>query len=278
MSNSSNTLQKGIYLENLDITIPWNEPLSKIELYGNPQLENAHTEIKKIIWKEVQILGGLHLNLSTYFSKSVLSQPLFNHVRADMSEREFDTIRLHLLNYFKTEGLLYKKSETDYSYQWTIDNIEITLGAGDRFGAFYYLQINPKEAADKYFLFKYWLITLLTAPLVFAITSYFLRKGSHWVLSDLELYPVLFFASLLFSVPTLFIVGFLVVVFKRLHFKSKWIKLTSIAVTLIGINTTLFLVEGSMSKALMIAYSFTALSIGVFLIYRKKTELNKQSF
>ncbi|MDX1936749.1 MAG: hypothetical protein SFU21_06520, partial [Flavihumibacter sp.] len=158
-------LKEGIQLENLGIIIPWNKKANEIEQYGNPVIEIVNTDIKNLIWNNAIILGGLQLNLQTQFRKSFASEPKFNSIFGYLSERDFDKALLHLVSYFGRQGMLIKKSNNKFFYLWVFNDVEVKLGKEDRFGSNFYLQVDFIKKTGSLFVLKYWMLTLITAPL-----------------------------------------------------------------------------------------------------------------
>jgi hypothetical protein len=69
---------KGIYIENLDILIPWGTSFSEIKNYGNPKINNIKGEIT-VEWDSVKIISGVNASLY-YFPKKVLTTKNYSKV------------------------------------------------------------------------------------------------------------------------------------------------------------------------------------------------------
>ena len=69
---------KGIYIENLNLLIPWGTSFSKIEDYGSPKINNEKGEIT-VVWDSVKILNGVNATLY-YFPKKALTTKKYSNV------------------------------------------------------------------------------------------------------------------------------------------------------------------------------------------------------
>ena len=67
---------KGIYLENLNMTIPWEINFSDIKQYGNPKLtkDPNFRNCTLIKWDYVKMLNGITLNLQTSKASRLLQK------------------------------------------------------------------------------------------------------------------------------------------------------------------------------------------------------------
>ncbi|MDX1937105.1 MAG: hypothetical protein SFU21_08300, partial [Flavihumibacter sp.] len=160
-------------------------------------------------------------------------------------------------------------------YLWVCNHIEIKLGKGDRFGEYFYLKIDLIKKTGSLFVLKYWMLTLITAPLFFLLIINSLPAFRGFVLFDFEFYPLILIFSILLSIPTLLIIWLAFIALSYTQLSQLYIKLITVAFTLAGINITLLLISGSIAPELMAAYSITAVLVGLFLIYverRKKKE------
>ena len=63
---------KGIFLENLNVTIPWGTTVEEISKYGSPQIKQSPTSDKwlTVSWDSVKILNNINATL-IYSSKKV---------------------------------------------------------------------------------------------------------------------------------------------------------------------------------------------------------------
>ena len=122
----------------------------------------------------------------------------------------------------------------------------------------------------KGFILGHWLLTLLLAPLVSQIITFIMETNTTEVAGLLEVYPVSFFFSLLFSLPTfaIYIVAFNFLANQEINLVASKFVLNLISV--LGVFITMRIITGSMSKDIIIAYSTTSIIIGIILRLRKK--------
>jgi hypothetical protein len=91
-NDSSNTFQNGIYLENLNITIPWAVRFSEIRKYGNPKIDKTRKSYYVVTWDSLEILKGIVVELEIPFEKKLLCKRdsmryFFCYLRSEDAER-----------------------------------------------------------------------------------------------------------------------------------------------------------------------------------------------
>ena len=118
------------------------------------------------------------------------------------------------------------------------------------------------------YLIGHWVLTLLIAPFTSQAIQYIWGTNPHQVVGLLEVYPISLFFSIVFSLPT-FLIYLTCFYFLSKH-EIKWTlsKLILISVSAIGVFITMTIIKGSMSHDIEIAYSFTALIVGLILKIR----------
>jgi hypothetical protein len=138
-------MDKGLYIENLDLTIPWKTSLDEIEDYGQPEIIVHSDQRTDAIWVNVKIFGGLTLDLTSMFWQTLFGRNKFDNAHAYIDKKNFEKFKPHLDKFFNQIADAKKKNELEYYYRWTSDKCKITLGQGDRFGTYYYLDIKRKN-------------------------------------------------------------------------------------------------------------------------------------
>jgi hypothetical protein len=145
MDRQNNNIDNGLYLENLDVVVPWKTSIDNITKYGRPEII-AHSEQRTdALWRNVSLFGGLTLDLTAMFWQTLFGRSKFNNAHAYIDRQTFDKFKPHLDNYFKQESLLIKQNELEYYFKWTVEKCKIKLGQGDRFGTYYYINIEKKN-------------------------------------------------------------------------------------------------------------------------------------
>lgn len=79
------------------------------------------------------------------------------------------------------------------------------------------------------------------------------------------MYPIALAFSLLFSIPTFLVYALCFLVLKRNRAKNIISKLILISISVVGIGVTMFLMNGSMGKNIVMSYSITSIVIGLIL-------------
>mgnify|MGYP006170303057 CR=1 FL=1 len=137
-------IDNGLYLENLDIVVPWKTSVGYITKYGQPEIIVHSDQRTDALWRNAKLFDGLTLDLTAMFWKTLFGRNKFNNAHAYIEREKFDIFKPHLDNYFRQEGFLTKQNDLEYYYKWTINKCKIELGQRDRFGTYYYLDIKNK--------------------------------------------------------------------------------------------------------------------------------------
>jgi hypothetical protein len=110
-----------------------------------------------------------------------------------------------------------------------------------------------------------WVLTLLLAPFTSQVIQYIWGTNPHQVVGLLEVYPITLLFSIAFSLPTflIYLTCFYFLSRRDLNFAVS--KLILIAVSVLGIFITQTIIKGSMSQDIIVAYSITAIIVGLIL-------------
>jgi hypothetical protein len=115
------------------------------------------------------------------------------------------------------------------------------------------------------YVILHWVLTILLAPLISQTINYIWGTTPHQVVGLLEVYPITLLFSMVFSLPTFLIY------LTCFHFLARGdvnlviSKLILITVSVLGIIITQKIIKGSMSQDIVIAYSITAILVGLVL-------------
>ena len=116
---------------------------------------------------------------------------------------------------------------------------------------------------NRFYPYKHWLTTLIIAPFIPAITNLFYKPENTLVVSLLDVYPITFLFSIVFSLPTFAIYYFVFNILSRKNQSILLAKVILIALTVLGISITQLLIKGSMSFTIIYSYSIAAIICGV---------------
>lgn len=131
-------LQNGLFIENLNVSIPWKVVLDKPQDIGNPDIKEVTDKYAEVQWGEVHVLGGLKLNLKADIRK-VREAWWLSHFYSFVDSASIETIKNHLDAYFGKQGKLGGEKKDAYFYQWRVENRLVRLGrfpAGERYGQY----------------------------------------------------------------------------------------------------------------------------------------------
>ena len=121
------------------------------------------------------------------------------------------------------------------------------------------------------YVIGHWALTLLIAPFTSQAIDYFYGTNPHQVVGLLEVYPISLLFSIAFSLPTFLIYLTCFYFLSKRNVNFVVAKLILIAISVLGIFITQTIIKGSMSNAIIIAYSITSIIVGLILKL-KKTE------
>ena len=135
---------KGIYLENLDILIPWQINFSEIEKYGHPKFSKDpnHNNQTLIKWDSVRIFNGFILNLETSRPSKFLKRNQLSRITGMRSWIDSSTAD-KLISFFKqTTGYnpVFSKKRKGTFWRWAINGCFVHIYYLKKYG--YWLAIN----------------------------------------------------------------------------------------------------------------------------------------
>lgn len=117
----------------------------------------------------------------------------------------------------------------------------------------------------KTYVIGHWVLTLLIAPLISQAIEYVFGTNPHQVVGLLEVYPITLLFSIAFSLPTFLIYLTIFYFVSKEDVNVAVSKFILIVVSVLGILITQTIIKGSMSRDIMIAYSVTAIIVGLVL-------------
>jgi hypothetical protein len=119
------------------------------------------------------------------------------------------------------------------------------------------------------YVIVHWVLTLLLAPFMSQAIDYFYGTNPHQIVRLLEVYPITLLFSIAFSLPTFLVYLICFYFLSTLDINFVISKVILIAVSVLGIYITQTIIKGSMSQDIIIAYSVTAIIVGLILRLRK---------
>ena len=121
----------------------------------------------------------------------------------------------------------------------------------------------------KTYVAGHWVLTLLLAPFTSQALQYIFLPNPDPIAGLLEFYPIALIFSIAFSLPTflIYLACFYFLSKRDLNFAIS--KVILITVSVLGIYITQTIIRGTMSQDIIIAYSITAIIVGLILRLRK---------
>ena len=121
----------------------------------------------------------------------------------------------------------------------------------------------------KSFMFLHWGLTIFLTPFISQIIGYIFGNDPHRVVGLLEVYPITFLFSIVFSIPTFVIYYLSFSLLARNKIRLLLSKIILMSLTVLGIYTTQRLIDGNMSKDIVVSYSITSIFVGLSLRLKK---------
>ncbi len=130
---------KGLYIENLQLLIPWGITNEEAWRIGNPAPWNLPDDTTRMKWEGVVILGGLECVIQTWFPSTMAKLSQFNVLTATQTENN-PQVWADILK-AKCGKLFGQQSEHGI---WRQDKVTFRIGHDDRFVEAYWLEIALK--------------------------------------------------------------------------------------------------------------------------------------
>ncbi|MBO9562141.1 MAG: hypothetical protein J7621_05175 [Niastella sp.] len=123
------------------------------------------------------------------------------------------------------------------------------------------------------YLFKHWLTTLLLAPLMPSVYEFIFVPISGEIIELVDLYPVVFFYSLFFSLPTLIVYYIVFRLLNKGHVHPLLAKAILIGMSIAGICTTLLILgRGRLTETLILSFSVASIVAGCIFSIKSAPE------
>ena len=113
------------------------------------------------------------------------------------------------------------------------------------------------------YLFKHWFGTLLLGPFISEIIMYISEVNPHKIVGLLEVYPIAFLFSLIFSTPTYILYGFIYYFLACKNIRNEYAKIILISFVALGVIITTFLIKGSWMFDLGLSYFISSIIAGL---------------
>lgn len=113
------------------------------------------------------------------------------------------------------------------------------------------------------YLFKHWFGTLLLAPFVYELFN-LMKVNSNRVIGLVEIYPITFIFSLIFSIPTYIIYGFIYYFLARKEISIVKSKIILLQFTILSILITFHVVFNARELTISISYAVTSIILGIY--------------
>lgn len=131
----------------------------------------------------------------------------------------------------------------------------------------------------KAYVIRHWVLTLLLAPFTSQALQYAFLPNAHQIAGLLEVYPIALAFSIAFSLPIFLVYLTCFYFLSKNNVNPTTSKFVLIAISVTGVYITMTIIKGSMSQDISIAYSLTALIVGLLLkIKGNRKAVNNKPF
>jgi hypothetical protein len=113
------------------------------------------------------------------------------------------------------------------------------------------------------YLFKHWFGTLIISPFVYELFN-LMKVNSNRVIGLVEIYPITFIFSLIFSIPTYIIYGFIYYFLARKEISIVKSKIILLQFTILSILITFHVVFNARELTISISYAVTSIILGIY--------------
>jgi len=113
------------------------------------------------------------------------------------------------------------------------------------------------------YLFKHWFGTILLGPFISEIIMYISELNPHKIVGLLEVYPIAFLFSIIFSAPTYILYGFIYYFLASNKVKNEHSKIILISFVAIGVIITTLLIKGSWMLDIGLSYFISSVIAGL---------------
>jgi hypothetical protein len=148
-----NIFNKGLYIENLNITIPWEFALNDLSKYGNSKIISKSKFLSELRWDSVKILNGIKARLSCFVNKISLNQNSLltpSSFLAIFDERYIKEVTNQFEKYSGRPGKPVKTNKKkNRSFYWFLDNCSINVGWDKNYGGYMRIQRPVLEPQKK---------------------------------------------------------------------------------------------------------------------------------
>ena len=122
--------RNGVYLENLNITIPWYADFNKINNYGNPRVITKSDKGHLVFWDSVKVLNGISVTFRYVHSKLHSKKGGYNPLTTlwgTINVKDFERVKDYLNDTPNSHQTSFKDYKSETSYYWTINNCRVRL-------------------------------------------------------------------------------------------------------------------------------------------------------
>ena len=113
------------------------------------------------------------------------------------------------------------------------------------------------------YLFKHWFGTLIISPFIYELFN-LMKVNSNRVIGLVEIYPITFIFSLIFSIPTYIIYGFIYYFLARKEISIVKSKIILLQFTVLSILITFHVVFNARELTISISYAVTSIILGIY--------------
>lgn len=135
------TFNKGVFLENNELIIPWGAHFDELVKYDNAVVTCLKANGTRVTWYDVTMFNGIHVkSMWCYFSKCYKKTPIkqrLNTLYLDIDTADIAKLKDYLEGFpHHHQPTELAVSKTNYHYASTIDGCNIFLGS-ERYHAGY---------------------------------------------------------------------------------------------------------------------------------------------
>ena len=138
-----NSLEKGIYLENKNVLIPWGTKFAEITKYGQPVLACSNKSKTVVRWDSSKIFNSIPVNLYTSFRKCFQRKEpkgSFHTIHGTIDSLSIPKVK-HYLDSVLGNGDSSLNRRGDYYYYWRTNKCNFLVGYHRKIKSYFGMQL-----------------------------------------------------------------------------------------------------------------------------------------
>ena len=134
-TQKSNLFLNGIYLDDLQILIPWNAEVPDLEKYGRPTIDTISRKTLNVLWSSVKILQGINVTLK-YNPRRISRKGEYSRLSSIYGFIDTSNVEkaLQIFRAYSNHSPTIRSKGKVTTYSWHFDGCLVSLSKGPYIG------------------------------------------------------------------------------------------------------------------------------------------------